>query len=343
MDPKSTPTSTDRSIDWLNISLILLALYVAFHLPYQLFLLAYAVLGPLHYLTEINWIRSKGYFVSQRGWVWFALGCSILIFLPKALKEWPLGESTGIADSALIGFLITYSNSFLLATVFVALSIFFFRKTWMVVLAGLGAFLAGISINHWSIYQLSIGLLLPTLVHVYLFTLLFMWYGALKSRSIPGYLSVLLLAACPVYIWMGDMQVSTYLMSDAFKQIYVDQNFHVTNFKLGEMLGLSSQDSFYFFAQTEWKLQVFIAFAYTYHYLNWFSKTTVIRWHKHLSRSRTLLIAGLWLLSVCLFWYDYKVGFLSLLGLSFLHVILEFPINAISIRGIGRALFLRQR
>jgi hypothetical protein len=23
----------------------------------------------------------------------------------------------------------------------------------------------------------------------------------------------------------------------------------------------------------------FIAFAYTYHYLNWFSKTDIIRWH----------------------------------------------------------------
>src|SRR5204863_3708031 len=34
------------------------------------------------------------------------------------------------------------------------------------------------------------GLLLPTIVHVFLFTILFMWYGTLKSRSRWGYLNL---------------------------------------------------------------------------------------------------------------------------------------------------------
>ena len=49
------------------------------------------------------------------------------------------------------------------------------------------------------------GLLLPTIVHVFLFTMLFMWYGALKSRSGWGYvnlvsmvLAVLAIALRPV-------------------------------------------------------------------------------------------------------------------------------------------------
>ena len=28
------------------------------------------------------------------------------------------------------------------------------------------------------------------------------------------------------------------------------------------------------------KVQAFLAFAYTYHYLNWFSKTLIIKWHQ---------------------------------------------------------------
>ena len=41
-------------IDLLNIGLIGAALAVAVTIPFTLFIVAYAVVGPLHYLTEIS-------------------------------------------------------------------------------------------------------------------------------------------------------------------------------------------------------------------------------------------------------------------------------------------------
>ncbi|HXC03890.1 MAG TPA: hypothetical protein VNZ86_04010, partial [Bacteroidia bacterium] len=74
---------------------------------------------------------------------------------------------------------------------------------------------------------------------------------------------------------------------------------------------------------------------YTYHYLNWFSKTTVIQWHK-ISKLRMGIIAALWAVSVALYRYDYKVGFNWLFLLSVMHVFLEFPLNHTSFVGIFR-------
>src|ERR1043165_8502495 len=39
----------------------------AFVLPFELFLFSYAVLGPLHYLTEISWLHDRKYFGSPPG------------------------------------------------------------------------------------------------------------------------------------------------------------------------------------------------------------------------------------------------------------------------------------
>jgi hypothetical protein len=83
----------------------------------------------------------------------------------------------------------------------------------------------------------------------------------------------------------------------------------------------------------------FIAFAYTYHYLNWFSKTSVIKWH--LVPKKTLIITVLlWLFSISLYMFDYNLGLKALFFLSFLHVFLEFPLNIVSFSGIGKELFL---
>jgi hypothetical protein len=79
----------------------------------------------------------------------------------------------------------------------------------------------------------------------------------------------------------------------------------------------------------------FIAFAYTYHYLNWFSKTSVIQWHKVPRRTLAIVLA-IWVVSVSLYAYDYMVGLKWLFLISLLHVLLEFPLNFRSIIGIGQ-------
>jgi hypothetical protein len=81
----------------------------------------------------------------------------------------------------------------------------------------------------------------------------------------------------------------------------------------------------------------FIAFAYTYHYLNWFSKTKVIRWHD-IPKSRSIFIVVLWAISITLYAVDYSLGFKWLFLLSFMHVMVEFPLNYISFVGIFKEL-----
>jgi hypothetical protein len=80
-----------------------------------------------------------------------------------------------------------------------------------------------------------------------------------------------------------------------------------------------------------------IAFAYTYHYLNWFSKTSVIKWHE-VSKKWLITIFIAWVASVGLYFYDYIVGLKALLLLSMLHVFLEFPLNFRSVQGIFSSL-----
>jgi hypothetical protein len=81
----------------------------------------------------------------------------------------------------------------------------------------------------------------------------------------------------------------------------------------------------------------FIAFAYTYHYLNWFSKTAIIKWHKVPGR-RLSLIGMLWAACVVLYIYNNSAAMKVLFCLSFLHVFLEFPLNHMSFMGTVREL-----
>jgi hypothetical protein len=88
-----------------------------------------------------------------------------------------------------------------------------------------------------------------------------------------------------------------------------------------------------FYSKTGILLMRFIAFAYLYHYLNWFSKTEIIRWHK-VPKVRFAAVLLLWVASIVVYAINYKLGLQWLFFLSFTHVLLEFPLNAYSIGGI---------
>ena len=90
-----------------------------------------------------------------------------------------------------------------------------------------------------------------------------------------------------------------------------------------------------FGTQAGFMVMRFIAFAYTYHYLNWFSKTSVIQWHKVPRKTLSIVIA-VWIISVAIYAYDFMLGLKWLFLLSFLHVLLEFPLNYRSVIGIGQ-------
>ena len=79
----------------------------------------------------------------------------------------------------------------------------------------------------------------------------------------------------------------------------------------------------------------FIAFAYTYHYLNWFSKTSIIKWHL-VDRRYLIATLAIWITSIVVYAYDYHTGLKLLFFLSFLHVFLEFPLNIKTFVEIGK-------
>jgi hypothetical protein len=103
-------------------------------------------------------------------------------------------------------------------------------------------------------------------------------------------------------------------------------------------LGTYDKDSYWgivFYSNIGIMLMRFIAFAYLYHYLNWFSKTEVIRWHK-VPKVRFAAVIVLWIGASVFYAYDYSLGLSLLFFLSFSHVLLEFPLNIVSIVGIGK-------
>lgn len=327
-------------IDFLNTALIICSFVLAYYLPFELFIFAYAILGPLHYLTEMNWIQDKEYFVDNTKWIYIISICAFLISLPVILGL-PFFESLLKYESIqkLKYVMPRYFNSLFFIAIVSAFAFVVFKKAKQQYLTiGLGVVLA-ILLHKVALYHAIIGIFLPTIIHVYLFTLFFMWYGNLKSNSKIGYANVLLLVAIPILISFLTIQGTSYHVTDTIKNIYTENSFHILNASLSKILGLSDGTQFFFYESIDLKIQMFIAFAYTYHYLNWFSKTTIIGWHKKLTQKKSIFILLLWIASVALYFYNYKIGLSVLLFLSLLHVFMEFPLNVISIRAIGKSLF----
>ena len=201
-----------------------------------------------------------------------------------------------------------------------------------------------------------LGALLPTLVHVYVFTGFFIIFGALKSRSKSGIVSFVVFILCPLLLFYlfrdkSFMQITEYGKNayigkgDGFASLNKDileKFFHVSfpteaNAAGNEVVKQADMGDILFHSKLGILLMRFIAFAYTYHYLNWFSKTEIIRWHK-VPKSRFVVVIALWIVSLVIYAIDYSKGLLWLFFLSFCHVLLEFPLNFQSIAGIGREL-----
>ncbi|HTF05141.1 MAG TPA: hypothetical protein VK826_14030, partial [Bacteroidia bacterium] len=178
--------------------------------------------------------------------------------------------------------------------------------------------------------------------HVYVFTGLFMLYGALKGRSKSGYLACVVFVLMPllfIFIQPEAMGISDWARRDYTQfealNIYMlslwDSNLYA--FPPTTQGGLDTIISGIYNSTLGVTFMRFIAFAYTYHYLNWFAKTSVIKWH-NVPKKRLAVILVLWIASVGFYLYDYKLGFNVLFLLSFLHVFLEFPLNHVTFMGI---------
>lgn len=315
-------TALDR-INYLNIGLMLVCCVIAIIVPFEMFLFAYAVLGPLHYLTEISWLHDKQYYAKRKYDSILLVVLGVLITIPILAPM--IGISSDITGKDV--------NKYIYLAV-IASVIFALTKSHYLRIGGI--LLAIVTLKLADNFYLFLSVFLPTLIHVFVFTALFVLYGALKTRSKSGYLSFVVMVLCPVILFYvfpqsingaySDYSRESYKSFEAINYFSLKELFHV------EMLKDNMVNHIYF-SKTGILLMRFIAFAYTYHYLNWFSKTRVIKWHE-VPKKRLSVIVALWLTSIALYAYDYKIGFSCLFLLSFLHVLLELPLNVVSIKGI---------
>lgn len=312
----------------INMGLILLSFGLAIAMPFEMFLIAYAILGPLHYLTEIHWLDKKSYFLKEKK-LWLVLGLIsvTLITGPEVIRNFTNSEIM------ILNTIEQYASFAIVSALYVAfVFVLISDGAKRIIALAVGLFASQLLFSFPSAITV-LGVLIPTVIHVFLFTALFMIYGAAKNKSGLGILTVLVLLTGTTATLFFDFSSISIEASEWAKLSFGTNRFEVVNNQIAQSLGITELGSNYF---SSWgmRIQTFIAFIYIHHYLNWFAKTAVIGWHNRLNGSRAYTIIGIWLGLCAIFAIDYRLGFFCTISLSFLHVVLEFPLNAHSIKGI---------
>lgn len=304
------PASVDR-LNALNIALMLLAMGAAFAAPFHLFLLAYAILGPLHYLTEISWLHDRRYFAQsamhRRGWL------TLLLATGGVMAAGYVSDllSHPIPPTAEIGmFLLVFAAAGVVS--FVRHPV---NAVAVCAVAGIGILFLSSSPAYGVIAYLLI-----TIVHVFVFTAIFILAGAIKTRSRSGYLSFAIFVGCAAALLLARIPLWQEAGTEV-RSLY--STFQQLNLILLQFTGSGASRMY---GEAGIRIMRFIAFAYTYHYLNWFSKTSVIRWHE-ISPRRSVMIGAGWLACLAAYAISFRTGFAVSYCLSVLHVMLEFPLN----------------
>ena len=131
---------------------MLVSAVLAFILPFELFLFSYAVLGPLHYLTEIGWLHKKNYYTKGKYDFLFLSVLCMLVFYFSFIK--PAKTDSQIPHIILCGVLLSLIFVFIKDNLYrVALAV--------LVIVGLAMAKTGYSYFVW------IGVFLPTIIHVF--------------------------------------------------------------------------------------------------------------------------------------------------------------------------------
>jgi hypothetical protein len=296
-------------INYYNILAMVASAVLAVFIPFELVLLSYAILGPAHYLTEISWLKGRQFYTPKK----YDVLILAVVGLGALLLKLPFA------------YIVFYL--FGLAFVLLVLHNYFYRALGFALIIAAGYFLLS-----GNILRTIFGLYLPTLIHVYFFTGAFMLLGALREKTVSGYTAFIVFLLCPVLLCV---LFTSHPVTPAAWAVHSYGYFGRLN-----SVTLRSPSANVFTNPLSIILTRLIAFAYTYHYLNWFSKTRIINWHR-ISLLAGILIGVVWAASVGLYFYNYKLGIRWLFLLSLAHVILEFPLNHRSFIGIGRALAAR--
>lgn len=290
-----------------NFLALLVSAAAAIAAPLQTFLIVYAFIGPLHYLTEIAWLRKKNFY-SANG----LLASPAYVLIASVLA---------IAVSADIYFhrgITAYSIGLL---VLLSLSTRV-RNPWLL----LAAVATGLLAHHtFHAFDLFLAAILPTIVHVYVFTLLFMLTGLIreKKRSLLAWVNPALLLTLPVLLLTLRRQYA----SPRPYWIAAERGFVSIHGYLVHLLGSNLHPDATILADpaAAGVLRV-LAFIYLFHYLNWFTKTELLQWHHVSARSWTAILF-LYAISTGIYIWNFTIGFYIVNFLSLLHVFLEFPLN----------------
>lgn len=313
------------NLDRLNLALILGSALLAVRWPFETLLLAYAVLGPLHYLTEISWLHDRRYFLPRRHDVWpLLLGGTALILAVATIaasRKTPLRLAIEHgALFALFGFALVMVLTPRWRTRLLALLMLVPACALLARMDGFATSLAGY---------------LPTVLHVYVFTGLFMLAGTLRRPSRDGRAALAAYALCPLLCWWAPLAWSAPASGWA-GQAFIGTLSSISRLILGDA-GHALGGTALLTDPVAVLVARVLALAYLYHYLNWFSKVEVIGWAR-MSPLRATLIGAAWIGASALYFRDYLLGFTVLLLLSFLHVVLEFPLNHRTFRELGERL-----
>jgi len=313
------PSMTLRGVNLLNVGLLALSALVAWVRPFELFLFAYGVLGPLHYLTEISWLHDRRWFgTSTRDWVVptiAALG-GTAAYVAGRLES---GPPPLTVEAFGTGLRVSWAQLMTLTAVGAGFAAAFVRGTGRRIVSAAVVATVGVGLVQTDAGRLLVGVFLITLVHVFVFTSCFILYGALRNRSASGYAVWVAHLAIPVAMlalsWSGPVGV---VVSSG--DLQRSAPFHTLLVGICRVLGVPEDRG-----HATAAMRV-VAYAYTYHYLNWFSKTETVRWHDA-PRGRLAWIAAAWIASVAIYVVDWNLAFVLLLALSVAHVYLEFPLN----------------
>jgi len=302
-------------IDQANLGFVVLACLVAHAVPVEVLLFSYAIFGPAHYLTELSWLHDRQYFTKRRyDYVPLAVIGFGTIFAYDILKM-DLGR-------AYIGLVLAF---------FLAITMAFVTDWRHRAPIAAGATAVGLVLFMFT-PAVWFFILLANMVHLVLFTSVFILLGALRNNSGFAFATLAALVVFSTTFFIPGLPVvpaSDFALSFGYDLAPAYQGFF-------SLIGVEADNP-----NIE-KMLGFVAFWHIYHNLNWFSKTGIIRWHE-ISRKRTIFLIAAYLCYIGLYAYDYTLGFRALIFLGFLHVVLEFPLNGLSFANTGRLLVGRLR
>lgn len=316
------PADLFKRINHLNSLLIVIAACLAMYKPFELFLFSFLCLGPLHYLTELSWLEKKQFYSSDKKAAWLLVPISLAIMIPETIKQTHLFPviSTLLIAAVVYAVCITTTSSL-------------FKSIGLTCMISVAAYFSGLAAN--PMVMIVFVLLLPTLIHVWLFTGLFMLTGIRKKADLSGYLSLFIFILASL----------TTLVIGPLNTAYMPAEFVANHYKLNSLnkvlsnwlnLGNILSNEQVFLDKAAYGIMCFIAFSYTYHYLNWFSKTEIIGWHQ-ISVTRLMIIGSIWLLLLGWYFLFPISGFWVISLLSMLHVLMELPLNIQTIKGMMKA------